>query len=343
MFYNLVVKKILFLFKPEFVHNLTIMVVKYSFLFPGVKILVNYIYKVENPKLHRDFFGLSFKNPIGLAAGFDKNANIFNEFASFGFGFIEIGTVTPKPQEGQSKPRLFRLTKDNAIINRMGFNNDGVGAVVKRLRKKKTNIIIGGNIGKNKTTPNHLATNDYLTCFDLIAPHVDYLVLNISSPNTPKLRDLQNKQNLSALLSEIQKLNKKKYNKPVLIKISPDLTLLQIDEIISLVNEFNISGLIATNTTSTRNSLISSGDVISHIGAGGLSGKPLFLKSKKIISYIHKKSNGNIPIIAVGGIMSSKDAIELLKSGASLIQVYTGFVYKGPSLISEINKELLNV
>ena len=343
MFYNFFIRKILFLLNPEFAHNVTIVLVKFAFLIPGFKLLINRLYSIDSPRLKKDVFGLLFKNPVGLAAGFDKNAKVFNEFASFGFGFIEIGTVTPKPQLGQVKPRLFRLIKDNAIINRMGFNNDGVDVIVKRLRKRNTNIIIGGNIGKNKITPNNSAVDDYIKCFDLIAPHVDYLVLNVSSPNTPNLRDLQKKDDLKILLTQIQNLNKLKYNKPVLIKISPDLTFTQIDEIILLVKEYDISGLITTNTTSSRHSLITNQDVVSDLGSGGLSGKPLYARSKEIVSYIHQKSNGNIPIIAVGGVMSADDAIGLLNAGASLIQVYTGFVYKGPTLIKEINQRLLNV
>jgi len=343
MFYNFFIRKILFLLNPEFAHNVTIVLVKFAFLIPGFKLLINRLYSIDSPRLKKDVFGLLFKNPVGLAAGFDKNAKVFNEFASFGFGFIEIGTVTPKPQLGQVKPRLFRLIKDNAIINRMGFNNDGVDVIVKRLRKRNTNIIIGGNIGKNKITPNNSAVDDYIKCFDLIAPHVDYLVLNVSSPNTPNLRDLQKKDDLKILLTQIQNLNKLKYNKPVLIKISPDLTFAQIDEIILLVKEYDISGLITTNTTSSRHSLITNQDVVSDLGSGGLSGKPLYTRSKEIVSYIHQKSNGNIPIIAVGGVMSADDAIGLLNAGASLIQVYTGFVYKGPTLIKEINQRLLNV
>ena len=296
---------------------------------------------MENKKLHRNIFGLHFKNPIGLAAGFDKNAQFFNEFASFGFGFIEIGTVTPLAQKGNPKPRLFRLKNDHALINRMGFNNEGVDQVVERLKKRYTNIIIGGNIGKNKVTDNTLASSDYIKCIEKIAPYVDYLVLNISSPNTPNLVELQNKKDLKILLSKVQSLNQKKYHKPILIKISPDLKFSQIDQIIDLVYEFNISGIIATNTSSNRDNLITEKTIIAQKGAGGLSGKPIYLKSKKIITYISKKSSGKIPIVAVGGIMTASDAVEMLNCGASLVQIYTGFVYNGPSIIKEINNELL--
>lgn len=330
-----VIGSILRLLDPETAHGIAIYALK-SGIMPIPQTF-------EDPVLENQLWGMEFSNPIGLAAGFDKNAEISDAMGQYGFGFVEIGSVTPRPQIGNTRPRLFRLTMDNAIINRMGFNNDGVDVIVKRLRKRNTNIIIGGNIGKNKITPNNSAVDDYIKCFDLIAPHVDYLVLNVSSPNTPNLRDLQKKDDLKILLTQIQNLNKLKYNKPVLIKISPDLTFTQIDEIILLVKEYNISGLITTNTTSSRDSLITNQDVVSDLGSGGLSGKPLYTRSKEIVSYIHQKSNGNIPIIAVGGVMNADDAIGLLNAGASLIQVYTGFVYKGPTLIKEINQRLLNV
>jgi dihydroorotate dehydrogenase len=293
--------------------------------------------------LQKSLFGLVFKNPVGLAAGFDKNANVFNEFESFGFGFIEIGTVTPMPQYGNQKPRLFRLKMDNALINRMGFNNDGIEKIVKRLKNKKTNIIIGGNIGKNKITPNEAASSDYKDCLQKIAPHVDYLVLNISSPNTPGLVELQNKKGLKSLLSVVQEINQKEFNKPLLIKISPDLTLKQIDHILTLVKEYNIAGIIATNTSSNRDNLTTRLSYIDQVGAGGLSGRPLFVKSKKVVSYISKKTSGQLPIIAVGGISCANDALEMFNSGASLVQVYTGFIYKGPSLVRDIKKKLLDI
>lgn len=341
MFYKLFIRRFLFFFAPEVSHYLSIWILKKLFIIPGFSSFVRWFYSVENKKLHRNIFGLHFKNPIGLAAGFDKNAQFFNEFASFGFGFIEIGTVTPLAQKGNPKPRLFRLQNDHALINRMGFNNDGIDQVVERLKKRYTNIVIGGNIGKNKVTDNILASSDYIKCIEKIAPYVDYLVLNISSPNTPNLVELQNKKDLKILLSKVQSLNQKKYHKPILIKISPDLKFSQIDQIIDLVYEFNISGIIATNTSSNRDKLMTEKTIIAQKGAGGLSGKPIYLKSKKIITYISKKSSGKIPIVAVGGIMTASDAVEMLNCGASLVQIYTGFVYNGPSIIKEINNELL--
>jgi len=299
------------------------------------------LYCINNRRLERNIFGLNFKNPVGLAAGFDKNAEVFNEFSSFGFGFIEIGTVTPLAQSGNDKPRLFRLPNDNALINRMGFNNDGIELIVKRLKKKYTDVIIGGNIGKNKITPNEIAHQDYLACFKQIALHVDYVVLNISSPNTPGLRQLQNKKYLEKLLSDIQKHNQRDFRKPILIKISPDLNYPQIDEILELIDQFNISGIIATNTSSKRVMLKSESKYLDKIGNGGLSGAPLKNKSKKIISYIHSKRGKSLPIIAVGGIMNGSDALEFINAGASLVQLYTGFIYNGPSIVKNINKELL--
>ena len=343
MFYRYFIRNFLFLFSPEYSHSIAIFFIKLFFLIPGFKYFLKLFYSFEGSGLEKNVFGLVFKNPIGLAAGFDKNATIFNEFESFGFGFIEIGTVTPKSQYGNQKPRLFRLTSDDALINRMGFNNDGIDSVVKRLKNKKANIIIGGNIGKNKTTPNEIASSDYKECLQKIAPYVDYLVLNISSPNTPGLVELQKKTGLKSLLSVVQEINQKDYNKPLLIKISPDLSSMQIDHILDLVEEFNISDIIATNTSSNREDLITESSHVQKIGLGGLSGKPLFDKSKKVVSYINKKTAGKLPIIAVGGIMNSDDALEMLESGASLIQVYTGFIYKGPSLISDIKKKLLNI
>jgi len=303
--------------------------------------LFRIFYSVNNEKLQRELFGLSFKNPIGLAAGFDKNAQVFNEFSCLGFGFIEIGTVTPLAQSGNSKPRLFRLPNDKALINRMGFNNDGVDVIVRRLKNKYTDVIVGGNIGKNKLTPNQSADSDYIKCFEKIAPHVDYLVLNISSPNTPDLVKLQKKSYLNQLLLKIQKINKSKYNKPILIKISPDLSFSEIDIILELIKLHHISGVITTNTSSKREGLITNERIIESYGLGGLSGRPLKNKSKKIVSYIHSKTEGSLPIIAAGGIMSPDDAIEMIDAGASLIQIYTALVYNGPSIVKSMNMSLL--
>ena len=342
MLYKILFRPILFSFNPEFIHDRIIQLLKFCFYLPGFGQLFRFFYVVEDKRLEKNLFGILFKNPVGLAAGFDKNAKVFNEFASLGFGFVEIGTVTPLPQVGNKKPRLFRLKKDQAIINRMGFNNDGVDVIAKRLKKRYANIIVGGNIGKNKITDNKCASSDYKICLEKIAPYVDYLVLNISSPNTPGLVELQNKSDLKLLLSEVQKINKKEYNKPILIKISPDLNFSQIDHILDLVSEFKISGIIATNTSSKRESLISNKMDIEAKGVGGLSGKPLFNRSKQIVSYISKKSGGNLPVIAVGGIMKASDAVEMLNAGASLVQIYTGFIYSGPSLVKDINTKLLN-
>ena len=271
MCYRLIIRKVLFALKPEYSHDFVFNFLKILFFIPGIYSLISLVYRVENKNLNTNVFGLSFKNPVGLAAGFDKNAKVFNEFSAFGFGFIEIGTVTPVPQSGNEKPRVFRLKEDNALVNRMGFNNDGVEDVVERLKKKYTDIIIGGNIGKNKITPNELANSDYIRCLKKISPYVDYLVLNISSPNTPGLTELQNKKYLSKLLSDVQSSNEKNHNKPILIKISCDLNNQQIDDIINLVEKFKISGIIATNTSSKREDLKSDSETVGNLGTGVLA------------------------------------------------------------------------
>ncbi|PIY07931.1 MAG: dihydroorotate dehydrogenase (quinone) [Flexibacter sp. CG_4_10_14_3_um_filter_32_15] len=305
---------------------------------------------VTNPinsdrRLEREVFGLKFKNPVGLAAGFDKNAKWIEELDQLGFGFIEIGTLTPKPQDGNQKPRLFRLKEDNALVNRMGFNNEGVEIAVERLKNikaKKPHIIIGGNIGKNKVTPNEEATNDYLICFDALFDYVDYFVVNVSSPNTPNLRELQEKKPLTELLQTLQNRNQEKENpKPLLLKIAPDLTDSQLDDIIEIAKETKLAGIIATNTTISRENLKTDSQKVESLGNGGLSGKPLKNRSTEVIAYLHQKSNAAFPIIGVGGIHSPEDAIEKLNAGASLIQLYTGFVYEGWELVSKINKEIL--
>jgi dihydroorotate dehydrogenase len=299
-------------------------------------------YFVDNPKLKRELFGLTFDNPVGLAAGFDKNAAMYNDLAYCGFGFIEIGTVTPVGQPGNPKPRLFRLKKDSAIINRMGFNNDGVDLAVKNLKKRRTNVLIGGNIGKNKVTPNDKANDDYIKCFNVLFDYVDYFVVNVSSPNTPNLRELQDKEPLTALLQTLQDENAKKtQRKPVLLKIAPDLTDEQLDDIIDIVKEVNLDGLIATNTTVSRHGLKTSAEEIEKIGAGGLSGKPLVDRSTEVIRYLAEKSNKSFPIIGVGGIHTADDAIAKLEAGADLVQLYTGFIYEGPMLIKRINQRII--
>ena len=298
---------------------------------------------LHHPALERKVFGLTFKNPVGLAAGFDKDAMFIDELACLGFGFIEIGTVTPKPQDGNDKPRLFRFPNDAAIINRMGFNNQGVEAAALRLKNKKTSILIGGNIGKNKITPNESAYSDYEYCFKTLFDVVDYFVVNVSSPNTPNLRELQEKKPLRDLLLKLQNLNLSyPHPKPLLLKIAPDLSDSQLDDIIEIVNETRLSGIVATNTTIDREGLTADKNMIESTGAGGVSGKPLKQRSTEIIRYISNKTNGTLPIIAVGGIFTGDDALEKLEAGASLVQVYTGFIYEGPAIAKKICKTLLN-
>ena len=335
--YKKIILPVLFLFDPEKVHNLTFLLFKIFLNIPFVGFLVQKIYSVDNKKLSKKLFGVKFKNPVGLAAGFDKNAKLYNELSRFGFGFIEIGTVTPIAQPGNPKKRLFRLTNDQGIINRMGFNNDGMHKIANRLKKNK-NILIGGNIGKNKATPNDKAVNDYLLCFNYLFDFVDYFVINVSSPNTPNLRELQNTNFLRVILDSLNKENlKKSKTKPILIKISPDLSKENLLEIVDLAISLKIDGIIATNTTINRDDLTSKNINES----GGLSGKPLANKSNEVIRFISDKSNGKIPIIGVGGIHSAKDAIDKIKAGADLVQIYTGFIYEGPSLIKSINKALV--
>ena len=337
-----IVRSFLFLFSPEFIHNLSFKLIKFGAIIPGKMWAWRLLFKVRDARLEREVFGLKFENPVGLAAGFDKDAKLFDELASFGFGFVEIGTVTPLPQDGNPKPRLFRLKEDNAIINRMGFNNEGIEAAVARLRRKRSNIIIGGNIGKNKVTLNERAVNDYEICFEKLFPYVDYFAVNVSSPNTPGLRELQEKEPLTALLKRLQELNSKKENrKPILLKIAPDLTNKQLDDIILIVLETKIDGVIATNTTIERSGLKTVKSRLELIGDGGLSGNPIKEKSTQIIKYLSEKSGKSFPIIGVGGIHSAKDAIEKLDAGAALVQVYTGFIYEGPAFVKKINKALL--
>lgn len=338
-----IVRFFLFLFNPEFIHHISFRLIKFGAIIPGKLWSWRILFKVNDTRLEREVFGLRFDNPVGLAAGFDKDAKLFDELASFGFGFVEIGTVTPLPQDGNPKPRLFRLKEDNAIINRMGFNNEGIEAVVARLRRKRSNIIIGGNIGKNKATLNEKAVNDYEICFEKLFPFVDYFAVNVSSPNTPGLRDLQEKEPLTLLLRRLQELNdQKEKRKPILLKISPDLTNKQLDDIILIVSEINIDGVIATNTTVDRRELRTERDKIKSIGDGGLSGKPIRKRSTEVIKYLSEESNKAFPIIGVGGIHSAEDALEKLDAGATLVQLYTGFIYEGPALVKRINKAILN-
>jgi dihydroorotate dehydrogenase len=334
------IKFFLFGLNPEKAHHLTLSALK----IPGVSFIASKIYAKKHASLEKSVFGLHFKNSVGLAAGLDKNALVFNEFGDLGFGFIEIGTVTPKPQSGNELPRLFRLTKNEALINRMGFNNDGVVAAAKRLQHRKDkSLIIGGNIGKNKVTSNEDAVNDYVICFNELFSVVDYFVVNVSSPNTPNLRELQEKEPLTRLLNTLQDLNNKKpKSKPILLKIAPDLTNTQLDDIIDIVKQTKIAGIIATNTTISRDGLAYSPVEIEKFGMGGLSGKPLTRRSTEVIRYLKQKSGNAFPIIGVGGIHSADDALEKIKAGADLVQLYTGFIYKGPALIQEINNKLIN-
>ncbi|MBV8255909.1 MAG: quinone-dependent dihydroorotate dehydrogenase [Chitinophaga sp.] len=334
--YNLV-KKILFRYPPENIHHSVMRGMKTIYSLPLGKQILEAFCGVKDKSLEREVFGLKFPNPVGLAAGFDKDAKFIDELASLGFGFVEIGTVTPVAQPGNDLPRLFRLPADKALINRMGFNNEGAVAAAKRLQHKKSNIIIGGNIGKNKVTPNEEAISDYEKCFHALFPVVDYFVVNVSSPNTPNLRALQEKEPLKQLLHHLQMLNNQQPKpKPILLKIAPDLTTEQLDDIVEIVQETKLAGIVATNTTISREDLLTPASEVAAIGAGGLSGLPVKDKSTEVIRYIHKKSNGNFPIIAVGGIFSAKDAQEKLDAGASLVQVYTGFIYEGPTIVKKI-------
>jgi len=335
--YKLIIRPILFWFDPEAVHHFTFSLIRFLNKIPLVSSIIKKVNQVEDVRLEKQLFGLTFKNPVGLAAGFDKDAKLYNELSNFGFGFIEIGTLTPKAQPGNPKKRLFRLKKDSAIINRMGFNNGGVQEAVERLKKNK-NVLIGGNIGKNKVTPNEEAVNDYKICFNALFDFVDYFVVNVSSPNTPNLRALQDKEPLTKLLNELQ-LENSKHNKkkPILLKIAPDLTNDQLLDIIEIVKDTKIDGVIATNTTIARDGLQSE----AKIEAGGLSGKPLLDRSTEVIRFLADNSKKAFPIIGVGGIHSANDAMEKLEAGADLIQLYTGFIYEGPKLINAINKALL--
>jgi dihydroorotate dehydrogenase len=336
-----------FLFKldAETAHHFSLNALNFVFKIPFAKSILQLIYSNKNKRLERKLFGITFKNPVGLAAGLDKNAICINALSALGFGFIEIGTVTPMPQAGNEKPRLFRIIPDEAIINRMGFNNDGAKLVkenIEKAKKENAGIIIGGNIGKNKITANEEASSDYIKCFHALYNVVDYFVVNISSPNTANLRDLQDKEPLIELLSTLQNENNAMLKpKPILLKIAPDLNHSQLDDIIEVVSTTKIDGIIASNTTTARLGLSINEKEIEKIGSGGLSGKPLTQKSTEIIQYIHQKTEGKLPIIAVGGIMTAKDAIDKINAGASLVQIYTGFIYNGPKLIKDINNAIL--
>ncbi len=341
MFYPLI-RDILFRFPPEDVHYFSMNLLRAANKIRPVKQLIQHGFRVSTPSLEKEVFGLRFHNPVGLGAGFDKNAVYLNELETLGFGFVEIGTVTPLPQAGNDQPRLFRLPQDKALINRMGFNNDGVKAVAARLKKRKgTSLVIGGNIGKNKVTPNEDAWKDYSTCFEALFDCVDYFVVNVSSPNTPGLRELQEKDSLKKILGALQNSNQSKQNpKPLLLKIAPDLTQEQLDDIVSLAFEVSLSGLVATNTTISRTNLKTRDEQLAKIGAGGLSGAPVRERATEVVQYIAHQTGGKIPIIASGGIFSGADAQEKFNAGASLVQVWTGFIYEGPSIVKNICRDL---
>ena len=340
--YKFLIRPILFRFDPEAIHHFTFRFLKLALAIPGAKALVSALYRKQHPALKQKLFGLEFENPVGLAAGFDKDAKLIDELAAFGFGFIEIGTLTPKPQPGNDKPRLFRLPTDQAIINRMGFNNEGAEAAVARLKNRKSKVIVGGNIGENKVTPNEAAFNDYAACLKTLDPYVDYFVVNVSSPNTPGLRALQEKEPLRKLMADLKVLALQQPKpKPVLLKIAPHLTNEQMDDVIDILKSTRTDGVIATNTTINRNGLNASTPQLEKIGNGGLSGKPLTNRATEVIQYLRKGLGSEFPIIGVGGIMSANDAVEKIKSGANLVQVYTGFIYEGPRLVKAINEALL--
>lgn len=340
--YKLLIRPFFFLFDPEKIHHFAFSSIKLVLAIPGMKFLWRKMYVIEDKRLEREVFGLKFPNPVGLAAGFDKDGKLFNELAYCGFGFVEVGTVTPKPQEGNPKPRLFRLPADQGLINRMGFNNAGVDQLAGRLKTRNNQLIIGGNIGKNKVTENEDAVQDYLTCFHALYEVVDYFVVNVSSPNTPNLRALQDKGPLMEILTTLQKENQTKIKpKPILLKIAPDLNDNQLNDIVEIVNESGIAGVIATNTTVSREGLATDSAMVDTIGAGGLSGKPVRKRSTEVIRYLAEKSNKSFAIIGVGGIFSAEHALEKLDAGADLVQVYTGFVYEGPGMVKKINQGLL--
>lgn len=336
------IRSILFLMSAEKAHYVTLNTLNTLIKIPGVNWLLTNLFKSNQQPT--EVFGIKFHNKVGLAAGFDKNAKYLNVMKSLGFGHVEIGTVTPLAQPGNDTPRLFRLVKDQAIINRMGFNNDGADVIVERLKKRPMNLIVGGNIGKNKITPNENAIKDYEICFNKLYPYVDYFTVNVSSPNTPGLRELQDKKPLMEILNSLVNIRKQKIENnekslPILLKIAPDLTNEQLDDIVSLTLETKIDGIVATNTTISREGLITATEEINKIGSGGLSGKPVKRKSDEVLAYLNNKFEGKIPLIGVGGIFNKKDAEDKFTNGARLVQLYSGFIYQGPSLIKQINNK----
>ncbi|GGI57230.1 quinone-dependent dihydroorotate dehydrogenase [Winogradskyella haliclonae] len=342
--YKSLIRPILFQFDPEKIHYFTFSLIRGLSKIPGLKALFRSLYLIEDKRLERELFGLKFKNPVGLAAGFDKNAVLYNELANFGFGFIEIGTVTPKGQAGNPKQRLFRLKEDQGIINRMGFNNEGLEAAIAQLKKNKGQLIIGGNIGKNTQTKPEDYTKDYLECFNALHPYVDYFVLNVSCPNVDSHAKLNDKDYLLELIGDVQQANTAfNIKRPILLKIAPDLNDGQLDEIVEIVKETHLDGVIASNTSTDRNDLKTSDERLAQIGNGGLSGQPIKAKSTRVIKYLADKSGKSFPIIGVGGIHSAEDALEKIEAGADLLQIYTGFIYEGPSLVKAINQAILKM
>ena len=337
--YKSIIRPLLFALNAEQAHHFTFKTLKIAFKVPGISNLVQVFFGPIKGH-EKEVMGLHFKNPIGLAAGFDKDAKLYNELSAFGFGFIEIGTLTPKPQAGNAKPRLFRLVEDESVINRMGFNNGGLDEAVLRLARKKTDIVIGGNIGKNKATPNEDATSDYLKGVEALHGVVDYFVVNVSSPNTPNLRELQEKAPLLALLSKVKALNDQLGRKPLMLKIAPDLSEGQLDDIISIINTLKLDGIVATNTTISRSGLKTSASKVEAMGAGGLSGKVLRERSTEVVKYLREKLDDNIAIIAVGGVFTGEDAREKLQAGADLVQVWSGFLYEGPAMVRRMLRNL---
>jgi dihydroorotate dehydrogenase len=340
--YKLLIRPFLFLFDPEFIHHLIVALVKCFFRNNLINSVVRSLYTVKHEKLEREVFGLKFSNPVGLAAGFDKDAKVFNELSCFGFAFVEVGTITPLGQPGNPKPRLFRLIKDKGLINRMGFNNKGLTEAVKQLEGKDRRIIVGGNIGKNTQTDISAAVEDYARSFEGLYDHVDYFVINVSCPNIASLNELQDRKQLSGIVARLTQIRQNKaLKRPILIKISPDLEDQQIKEIIDVAGEYGIDGIIAANTSVSREGLLTAKEKINKLGKGGLSGEPLCKRSTEIIKYIYQKTDGRLPVIGVGGIMTAEDALEKLDAGAVLVQIYTGFIYEGPGLVKKINKAIL--
>lgn len=340
--YKSIIRPLLFMVSAETIHHIMMGMFKLANYIPGLKCVINKMFAIKDPALEREVFGLKFPNPVGLAAGFDKNGEVSDVLSSLGFGFVEVGTITPRAQSGNPRPRLFRLQKDSALINRMGFNNTGVESMVNNLRHRNTRNIIGGNLGKNTATDNELAPVDYLRSFRVLYEYVDYFVINVSCPNVASLTCLQDKDNLKLILQGLLDFRRgQNQYRPILLKISPDLTEKQLDDVIESMIEFSIDGIVATNTTTSREGLATDAEAVKAIGKGGLSGKPLTQKAIQTVRYIHEKTSGSFPIIGVGGIMSEQEALDMLDAGASLIQVYSGFIYNGPSFVRRICKRIL--